>query len=237
MDTLDIWQNGMQFRIHYFFSVALVIPHPALSWHLCLCLSAESAALVFPCKQLKLPVDLLSQGFLGNQPWQLLELCPFPGPSRALLPFSGPAVARGGTIFQPLLLHPGSQLLALQASLSQTKPAELPDDIGPFLLSPHKVINERISVVNSLDCFIIYFYFFTIHLSITWNFHWNQQDLQYLFFCLVIQCTVIIQFYCLCLGTSQNECWWNSQLIRDKQSFKKSWTEEELFPTSLTNIN
>lgn len=155
------------------------------------------------------------------------------GSAALFWPCSGP----GGTIFQPLLLHPGSQLLALQASLSQTKPAELPDDIGPFLLSPHKVINERISVVNSLDCFIIYFYFFTIHLSITWNFHWNQQDLQYLFFCLVIQCTVIIQFYCLCLGTSQNECWWNSQLIRDKQSFKKSWTEEELFPTSLTNIN
>lgn len=84
-----------------FSSVALVIPHPALSRHLCLWLSAESAALVFPCKQLKLPVDLLSQGFLGNQPWQLLELCPFPGPRRALLPFAGPAVAQGGQYFRP----------------------------------------------------------------------------------------------------------------------------------------
>lgn len=174
---------------------------------------------------------------LGISPGSCWSCVPSLGPAGLCCPFLALQWPGGGKIFQPLLLHPGSQLLALQASLSQTKPAELPDDIGSFLLSPHKVINERISVVNSLDCFIIYFYFFTIHLSITWNFHWNQQDLQYLFFCLVIQCTVIIQFYCLCLGTSQNECWWNSQLIRDKQSFKKSWTEEELFPTSLTNIN
>lgn len=35
IDTLDICQNEMQFRI-LCFSLALVIPHPALSWHLCL---------------------------------------------------------------------------------------------------------------------------------------------------------------------------------------------------------
>lgn len=91
----------------------------------------------------------------------------------------------GGTNFRLCLCTLGyscwhSRLHSPKAS----RVSKLWDYISHFLFSPHKVINERISAVNSLGCFIIYFHFFTIHLSITWNFHWNQQDLQYPFFLL-----------------------------------------------------
>lgn len=108
-------------------SLALVIPHPALSWHLCLCFSAESAVLlVFPQKQLSNCLWSCCQpSLLRNQPWELLGswlAVPLPGPRRALLPCAGPQGPEG-TIFKTLLWHPGLQLLARQALPSQTKPS------------------------------------------------------------------------------------------------------------------
>lgn len=151
-------------------------------------LSAESAALlVFPWEQELLSTQL---PLLRSHPWGLLgswfSCAPSLGPRRALLPFAGPAVAWGDNISDPVFAPwvtvagtPGFTPLN-----KTSRASKLWDGISHFLFSPHKIINERISAVNSLGCFIIYFHFFTIHLSITWNFHWNQQDLQYLFFLL-----------------------------------------------------
>lgn len=244
MDTFDICQNEMQFRIHYF-SLALVIPHPVLSWHLCLWLSAESAALVFQWEQLTAAcgaaVSRASSGASPGPAGSWFSCAPPWGPGGLcchLLALQWPG---GDNIseaaFAPWVTAAGTPGFTLPNKASRA--SKLRDDISHFLFSPHKVINERISAVNSLGWFIIYFYFFfynTPEHNLKLPLESTRLTVPF-FSCLVIQCTVIIQFYCFCLGTLQNECWWNSQLIRDKQSFKKSWTEEELFPTSLTNIN
>lgn len=100
---------------------------------------------------------------------QLIHLCPFPGAQRPLLPYAGPAVAWGDNIsdpaFAPWLTVAGTPGFTLPNRASGA--SKLRDDISHFLFSPHKVINERISAVNSLGCCIIYLYIFTIHLSIT----------------------------------------------------------------------
>lgn len=67
----------------------------------------------------------------------------------------------GGTNFRLCLCTLGyscwhSRLHSPKAS----RVSKLWDYISHFLFSPHKVINERISAVNSLGCFIIYFHFF-----------------------------------------------------------------------------
>lgn len=190
MDTFDICQNEMQFRIHYF-SLALVIPHPVLSRHLCLWLSAESAALVFQWEQLTAAcgaaVSRASSGASPGPAGSWFSCAPPWGPGGLcchLLALQWPG---GDNIseaaFAPWVTAAGTPGFTLPNKASRA--SKLRDDISHFLFSPHKVINERISAVNSLGWFIIYFYFFfTIHLSITWNCHWNQQDLQYLFFLL-----------------------------------------------------
>lgn len=147
---------------------------------------------VFPWKQLSNCLwSCCPHIFLRNQPWELLGswlTVPLPWAQKGSAATCWPPVAWGDNIsdpaFAPWVTVAGMPGFALPNKASRA--SKLQNDSSNFLFSPHKVINERISAVNSLGCFIIYLYFFTIHLSITQNFHWHQQDLQYLFFCLII---------------------------------------------------
>lgn len=146
-----------------------------------------------------------------------------------------------GAIFQSLLLQPGLQFLALWASLYQRKQAE----------------HQRCKTIPAIFCFttvsykwknfcskqpeLLYYLFIFLYNTPEHSLKLppTSTSLMVLFFFFLLGNIVysVIQFYCLCLGISQNECWWNSQLIRDEQTFRKSWTKEWLFPTSLTSTN
>lgn len=155
----------MQFRIHYFFLWHWSFP--TLPWcHLYLWLGAESAALVSQWEQLTLPVELLSAGLPLEPALELLgswfSCAPPWGPGGLcchLLALQWPG---GDNIseaaFAPWVTAAGTPGFTLPNKASRA--SKLRDDISHFLFSPHKVINERISAVNSLGCFIIYFYFF-----------------------------------------------------------------------------
>lgn len=209
------------------------------SWWIC------STYCFFMNTEKHLPVELMSTGLSHESAGGLLlgswvNCTLSPGPTWSLLPYACSTVAWGGNIsesaFAAWITVAG--VLGFTLPKKASRASKVQDYTGHVLFLQQKVINERISVVNSQGFFIIYLYFYTIHLSITWNFHRHQQALWYFFFPLLGNIMYsVIQFYCLCLGISQNECWWNSQLIRDEQTFKKSWTKKWLFPTSLTNTN
>lgn len=137
----------------------------------------------------QLPVELMSirlshesagRALLGSWFNCALSL----GPKWALLPYVGSTVAWGSNIsesaFATWITVAGFIGFALPNKASKT--SKLQDYSSHFLFSQQKVVNERISAVNIQAYFIIYLYFYTIHLSITWNFHQNQQALWYFFF-------------------------------------------------------
>lgn len=176
------------------FCLALVIPHPAPNWYLCLCLVAESAALnVSSWIQISnCPWSCCRYGFRWISRWstagQRIQLSPFPGAQALSAAICWLRAGLGGQYFRVCCCNLDYGCCHVGFSLpNKASRASKPQDYTSHLLfSQQKVTNERISAVNSWGYFIIYLYFYTIHLGTTWNFRRNQQALWYFFFCLEI---------------------------------------------------
>lgn len=88
-------------------------------------------------------------------------------------------------IVQTLLLQPGLSLLAFWATLYQTKQARhkkaarLYQSLALSTTERYKWKNFCCKQPGLL--FNLFLFLYIIHLSITWNFHWNQQALWYIF--------------------------------------------------------
>lgn len=191
MDTLEIWQNEVQqeaIQNPLFFSLALVIPHPALMpplslvrcWICSSCFSVRTAHTACGAA-----VSRASSGASPGAAGQLIQLCPSLGPWRALLPFAGPAVAWGGQYFRGCFCSLGyscwhSRLHSPKQSQQSIKAERWYQPLSVLTTQSHKWKNFCSKQPRLL--YYLFLFFFTIHPSITWNFHWNQQDLQYLFF-------------------------------------------------------
>lgn len=139
LDTLDMWQNEMQFRIHFFSGTGHSPSCPELTplW-----LSADSAArFVFPWEQLTVAcgaaVNTASsprESSLGAA-GQLIQLCPFPGAQQGSAAICWPCSGLGGQYLSPWFYTlgytvagtPGFTLLN-----KASRASKLRDGISPF---------------------------------------------------------------------------------------------------------